>query len=301
MTECSTPHPQTVRPSSFRSTPPLKKPVQYVKGVGPKRAQQLARLDIHTVEDLLYHTYPTPKETLKEYLGEVGESFEGYPFAEMASGCSSWEIDVNANWKVCKDAFQEVYHIFSLHHRSTGAAFAGKSNPYLNVHELALFDPHARISVPANLDWQPTPVEALAKQYGMLTLQKQGSSSKGMPPGVNPTGSPDWSFSGLVYFPNTCLFVADGGFLTHTMWPLTENTTHWEARIYYPKATTLAQQFSQEYSRATFVDGVLVEDGGTFEKTQSMLASGAKKEVMLGDEELLIRHHHKVTERFFNA
>src|SRR6266404_3964997 len=35
--------------------PPLKKPVQYVKGVGPKRAEQLARLGIATVEDLLYH------------------------------------------------------------------------------------------------------------------------------------------------------------------------------------------------------------------------------------------------------
>ena len=42
--------------SSFRSSPPpLKKPVQYVKGVGPRRADQLARLGINTVEDLLYH------------------------------------------------------------------------------------------------------------------------------------------------------------------------------------------------------------------------------------------------------
>ncbi len=42
--------------SSFRSFPPsLKKPVQYVKGVGPRRADQLARLGINTVEDLLYH------------------------------------------------------------------------------------------------------------------------------------------------------------------------------------------------------------------------------------------------------
>ena len=55
MAERSTPPPQSGRSSSFRSTPPLKKPVQYVKGVGPKRAQQLARLGIHTVEDLLYH------------------------------------------------------------------------------------------------------------------------------------------------------------------------------------------------------------------------------------------------------
>jgi ATP-dependent DNA helicase RecG len=35
--------------------PPLKKPVQFVKGVGPRRAEQLARLGIATVEDLLYH------------------------------------------------------------------------------------------------------------------------------------------------------------------------------------------------------------------------------------------------------
>ncbi len=82
---------------------------------------------------------------------------------------------------------------------------------------------------------------------------------------------------------------------------MSENRTHWEARIYFPQAQTLAQQFSQEYSRATFVDGVLVEDGGTFEKIQSMLTSGAKQEIVVGDEELLIRHHHKVTQAFFNA
>ena len=41
---------------SFRSRqPPLKNSVQYVKGVGPRRAEQLARLGIETVEDLLYH------------------------------------------------------------------------------------------------------------------------------------------------------------------------------------------------------------------------------------------------------
>ena len=56
MTERSTDQRQTPGPSAFRSsTPPLKKPVQYVKGVGPRRAEQLARLGIKTVEDLLYH------------------------------------------------------------------------------------------------------------------------------------------------------------------------------------------------------------------------------------------------------
>src|SRR2546425_5354166 len=37
------------------SRSPLDAPAQYVKGVGPARAEQLARLGLHTVEDLLYH------------------------------------------------------------------------------------------------------------------------------------------------------------------------------------------------------------------------------------------------------
>ena len=32
---------------------------------------------------------PNPKETLKDYLGEVGRSFAGYPFTEIATGCWS--------------------------------------------------------------------------------------------------------------------------------------------------------------------------------------------------------------------
>lgn len=40
---------------SFHTSQSLKKAVQYVKGVGPRRAEQLARLGIQTVEDLLYH------------------------------------------------------------------------------------------------------------------------------------------------------------------------------------------------------------------------------------------------------
>jgi phenylpropionate dioxygenase-like ring-hydroxylating dioxygenase large terminal subunit len=244
---------------------------------------------------------PEPVESLEDFLGEVGQSFAGYPFAELATACFSWQVEVKANWKVGKDAFQEVYHISSLHGRSTGRMFASPANPFLNVHEAALFDPHARISVPANLDWKPHPVEDLAKRFGILTLQKQGISSAGMPPGVNPTNSPDWSFSGFNCFPNTSIFVSEGGFLTHTFWPLAVDRTLWETRIYFPKAKTMAERFSQEYSRSTFLDGVMAEDGGIFEATQSMLASGAKTEFYLSDEELLIRHHHKIIADYLNA
>jgi len=53
----ATPRPRSA--AALRSAParpdPLHLPVQYVKGVGPTRAGQLARLGITSVEDLLYH------------------------------------------------------------------------------------------------------------------------------------------------------------------------------------------------------------------------------------------------------
>ncbi len=42
-------------PPSAPGRPPLLSPVQYLKGVGPLRAEQLDRLGVHTIEDLLYH------------------------------------------------------------------------------------------------------------------------------------------------------------------------------------------------------------------------------------------------------
>jgi len=37
------------------SLTPLDKPVQFLKGVGPRRAESLARMKILTARDLLYH------------------------------------------------------------------------------------------------------------------------------------------------------------------------------------------------------------------------------------------------------
>jgi hypothetical protein len=67
-----------------------------------------------------------------------------------------------------------------------------------------------------------------------------------------------------------------------------------------PKANTLAQRFSQEYAKVILPD-VNMEDGSTMERTQTMLASGAKKQIVLQDQELVIRQHHKVTKSYLNG
>jgi hypothetical protein len=70
--------------------------------------------------------------------------------------------------------------------------------------------------------------------------------------------------------------------------------------ICYPKPTTLAQRFSQEYSRVMFRD-IMCEDGRQIEETQSMLKSGAKQHFQLKDEELLVRQGLYEVDRMINA
>jgi phenylpropionate dioxygenase-like ring-hydroxylating dioxygenase large terminal subunit len=244
---------------------------------------------------------PNPEQPLAEYLGEaLRASVKGYPFEGISTNCFSWHTDVNANWKVAKDAFQEVYHISTLHHKTIGSVYASKANPYANALDFTLFPPHGRISLSANPDRQPTPVESLARRFGAMVLQQNNLSSQGLPQGVNPTRYPHWSFDGIALFPNCLIYISAGTYLTHIFWPLAENRTRWEIRTYSPKAKTLAERFSQEYGKVSFRD-TLLEDGSTLERTQSMLASGAKKEIVLQGEELFIRQHHKVTERYLNA
>ena len=118
--------------------------------------------------------------------------------------------------------------------------------------------------------------------------------------GVNPSHDPSWALDSCILFPNYVMYASEGTYLSHTFWPLAEDRTRWETRICFPEATTLAERFSQEYNKVVTRD-TFMEDGTTLEKTQSMLASGAKKEIHLQDEELFIRQHHKVAETYLRS
>jgi len=136
-------------------------------------------------------------------------------------------------------------------------------------------------------------VAALAYAHGSTiagasTVDGTQVSAALAPRGVNPTGSPDWSFELQVFFPSFFLAVTDGSYFTHQFLPLGVDRTHWFSTTCYPKPTNAAQRFSQEYSRVMFRD-IMVEDGRQIEETQSMLKSGARKEFILKDEELFIR------------
>ena len=238
---------------------------------------------------------PQPQETLTEYLGELGSSLDGYPFPEISATSASWTTEVRANWKLVKDAFQEIYHVGFLHRRSIPDSFTSSANPYAHALDFRLHPRHGSASAFGNTDVEPTPVASLAFRHGTFLIRKDFDMNA-LPAGVNPLRHKDWTLDLNVIFPCFFVDVSEGSYFTHNFWPIAVDRTIWHSTQYFPKAQTVGQRFMQEYGHVLFRD-IILEDGRTLEETQRMLDSGAKKEFHLQDEEILVRHSHRVVEQ----
>jgi Rieske 2Fe-2S family protein len=234
-----------------------------------------------------------PSETLQEHLGELVDSLSGYPFDKLPV-CFCFKAELNCNWKVIVDSQQEGYHAKVLHRRSLPGFLTNKEHPSQHVVDIRLYRKNRLISYYGNRERKLTPVEALAYQFG-TSVAKFASDLSGdkLPAGVNPARDPNWAFDEYVIFPNFHLLLFIGMYITHTIWPVRVDRAIWEARAYLPPAEDAGQKFTQEWSRCMLRDAWL-EDGSTLEASQAGLASGAVSHFILQDQELLIRHFHKV-------
>ena len=242
---------------------------------------------------------PHPQESLRDYLGGLGRGLDGYPFDDISATCRSWTTEVNANWKVVKDAFQEAYHTSSLHYRSTPDAMSGPDNPYAHYLDVRLHGRHGSASLWGNKDIQPAPVAALAFRHGKFVIRADYEENAQLA-GANPLGHKEWMLDLNVIFPGFLVDVSGSSYFTYNFWPISVDRTIWQSAQYFPKAQTAGQRFMQEYGHVLFRD-IILEDGRTLEETQSMLSSGAKTEFPLQDQEIFVRHSHHVVEQMING
>lgn len=238
---------------------------------------------------------PAPKESLTEFLGTMGEHLGGFPYHSYPT-CYSYAAELNANWKVCLDAFSEAYHVRTVHGQTVGRSNFSKENPMSHPVSYGIFGRHRSCVVYGNPEYDPTPTARVAGQYGMTSMMR-GEAVDSLPPHLNPDRRPEFNFDLNGIFPNFMVHVRPGEYFTHNFWPIGPDKTYWVGKNYYPAVQNAGQKFSQEFSHLMRRNAWL-EDTSTMEATHAGLASGVLENFTLSDPEILVRHGYKVLEEY---
>jgi phenylpropionate dioxygenase-like ring-hydroxylating dioxygenase large terminal subunit len=156
-----------------------------------------------------------PRETLTEQLAEIGDKLAEFPFESMKVA-GRWGATLKANWKLFLDAFQEGYHVATVHAGTIGNYFTGGRNPGCRPYHLELYKRNRAMSFSFNPDFEPHPSELFAVQVGESLSQGKAALAKKLP-GTNPDDDPYYSFDINAIFPNWLLDTSIGFFFIHEL------------------------------------------------------------------------------------
>lgn len=238
--------------------------------------------------------------SVRDFLGDFAEGIEGYPFAGPHQ-VYKFKAELQCNWKIFMDGFAESYHGPYLHAGSFGAltevAKMDKPNPYTDALAFDIKGPHRMFSFygePSQKTPFSRPIECLTQSSPAGPWNKK-PRNYALPKGLNPTRSEKYGFDSFQFFPNFVLIFSSSGFTTHAHWPTGPHSHIVEIDMYFRPPETHRERIAQELT-VLFLNDIVLEDASPLEGMQAMLNSGAIKEFHANDEEILVRHLHKVVQ-----
>ncbi|WP_068273713.1 aromatic ring-hydroxylating oxygenase subunit alpha [Aldersonia kunmingensis] len=236
----------------------------------------------------------SPKQTLREFLGPMVTGLDEYPFDKLTERYE-WIAHNNSNWKIFADAFQEYYHVPSLHSQQVPSAVR-KPNAGFTCAHFQLDGPHRLVSTAGTRRWllDPEfmyPIER-ATESGLVGPWRSPDLGP-IPEGVNPGGVENWGISNFQIFPNLEILIYHGWYLLYRYWPTSHNTHRFEAYTFFHPARTVHERIEHEVAAVVLKEFAL-QDAGMLGGTQAALEYDIVDDYPLNDQEILVRHLHKV-------
>ncbi|MGB5794674.1 MAG: SRPBCC family protein [Mycolicibacter algericus] len=235
-----------------------------------------------------------PRQGLREFLGPMITGLDDYPFEKLTERYD-WVAHNNSNWKIFADAFQEYYHVPALHSQQVPAAVRVPDAGFTCGH-FQLDGPHRLVSTAGRRRWllppeYMYPIER-ATRSGLVGPWETPDIGE-IPAGVNPGGIEPWGISNFQIFPNTEILIYGGWYLLYRYWPTSHNTHRFEAHTYFHPARTVRERIEHEVASVVLKEFAL-QDAGMLGGTQAALEYGIVDDFPLNDQEILVRHLHKV-------
>jgi nitrite reductase/ring-hydroxylating ferredoxin subunit len=243
-----------------------------------------------------------PTQTLTEFLGPMIGALDTYPFEKLTERYD-FIANNNSNWKLFADAFQEYYHVPALHPQQVPAAVRNPEGGFTCAH-FQCDGPHRVVSTAGPRRWtlDPAymyPVE-LATKSGLVGPWEAPDLGP-IPAGVNPGGVEPWGISNFQIFPNTeVLIYSTGWYLMYRYWPTSPGTHRFEGTLAFSPARNPRERIEHEVAAVVFKEFAL-QDAGMLGGTQAALETGVIDEFPLSDQEVLVRHFHKVVAEWVEA
>jgi phenylpropionate dioxygenase-like ring-hydroxylating dioxygenase large terminal subunit len=218
----------------------------------------------------------SPKQSLRDYLGPLAERLETLPVAR-ATTFSEYVYEIDANWKLTYDNFQENYHLRFIHPRTIGTTLA-EENPFGYPSKFEFYDPHRTQTIWFNPNLVPPPVQGMA--FGNLAAWAMADGSMTGP----------YASDYFALFPNFFLLGNPIQHFSHTVYPVSASRSRGVIRLYWVGADDSAtKRFAREASMAVARD-VHSEDRAVIEAGHRGLSSGAIDHVNFMSQEVLCRH-----------
>ncbi|TGD74773.1 aromatic ring-hydroxylating dioxygenase subunit alpha [Mangrovimicrobium sediminis] len=216
----------------------------------------------------------SPRQGLREFLGPLAEQMERLPMAR-ATAISEYVYEVDANWKLTYDNFQENYHLRFIHPRS-GEMAGGPQNPFGYPERYAFHGPHRTQTIWSNPDARPLPFQLLAfTKVAQFAMQDQLDMQIRDYFGV---------------FPNLFVLGTATTHFSQSIMPIAENRTRSVIRLYWIGEDDCAsRRFAREFNMTTALD-IHSEDRAVIEAGHRGLASGALSHIHFQSQEVLCRH-----------